>query len=246
MRKISILLGAIILFILSANAQKKKHPFRQFEIGGEGGFTIDYLTVRDPAGNLLSSSGLVLGSGIGGPRIRRYINKNIFIEAAFLWKENTFGFYFKQQPDYGGWGTNGSQTFMIPIRAGYELSLSKKVSLNTTAGIVPSFITLHGGSYGYGTSNPGNISYSYEMRNEYKKTYITIQPGISLSHLIRKRIRFSYGVNYYHGLSDAELYDVSYRINNGPVQNAVIAHRGSFINYNGSLSYLFSIKRKIK
>ena len=242
MRKTTALLG-IILFTFSINAQTIRNSFRHFEIGGEGGFTIDYLTVRDPAGNVLRSSGLVLASGLGGPKVRSYFNRSIFVEAAFLWKENMFGFYFKQQPDYGGWGTNGSQTFIIPLRLGYESHFLKKVSLNTVIGVVPSFITRHSGSSGYGTMSPG-ISYSFHMRDEYKKLYFSIQPGICLSHLIKNQLTFSYGINYYHSLDDAELYDVGYSINNGQIEHAVIAQRGSFINYNASLTYRFDLRKR--
>jgi len=237
MRKISALLIFAILFTLSINAQKRF--FKQFEIGAEGGPTLDYLTVRDPAGNLEAKYGLV--NGTGGPKIRGYLDRHFFVEAAFLWKGNSFGLRFKQV--YRSWSTNASRSFMIPVRVGYGFNFSKKISLNVTAGIVPSFIIFHGGANGFGTTYPA-ISYSYQMRDEYKKTYVTIQPGISFSHLIKKRIKFSYGVNYYHGLSDVELYDVSYSINNGPVQNAIIANRGSFINYNLGLSYVFLLKRK--
>lgn len=239
MRKISALF-LVILFTLTVNAQSKRNFFRRCEVGGEGGLTIDHLVIRDPAGNM-DRGGSV--NGMGGAKFRTYLDRNLFIEAAFLWKENTFGFRFKQQRNYGNWSTNGSLIFMIPLRFGYEYKVTKKTSFTAIAGVVPSFITLHSGLTGFGTTYPENIFYSFHMKDEYKKIYVTLQPGISISHLIMNRIKFSYGINYYYGLSDAELYDVSYSINNGPMQSAVIANRGSFINYNGSLTYRFDLRK---
>lgn len=244
MRKTSTLC-IIILFAFSINAQIKRSFFRQFEIGGEGGVTIDFLTSRDPANNLrVRSTGLV--SGMGGAKIRRYIDRSFFLEAAFLWKENAFGFRFKQEPGY--WTTNGAKIFIIPLRAGYDWRFSNKMSIAVLAGIVPSFITLSSaGAGGYGNVFPDNndyIEYTHRTRDEYKRTYLTLQPGISVSHLIKKRIKFSIGVIYYSGFRDLELTDVSYTINNGPIQNAVIANRGTFINYNGSLTYRFDLRKR--
>ena len=244
MRKLSTL-SLIIFFALSINAQSKK-DFRRFEFGGEGGPTIDHLTTRDPAANLRrGSTGLV--SGMGGAKIRRYIDKNFFLEAAFLLKEDAFGFRFQQQS--GWWLTDGASIFMIPLRAGYDWHFSNKMSLAVLAGIVPSFITSsRAGAGGFGnafTDNNNYIEYTYLTRDEYKKWYLTLQPGISVSHLIKKRIKFSVGVNYYHGFRDLELTDVSYNINNGSVQRAVVANRGNFITYSGSLTYRFDMRRRL-
>jgi len=245
MRKISTLFLLVILFDLSANSQTKRSSFKEFEIGGEGGLTMDYLTIRDPGDNLRRSH--FQESGMGGPKIRQYIDTNFFLEAAFLWKENVFGFVFKQES--GTWHTNGSKIFIIPLRVGYHWYVSNKVSVNVLAGIVPTFVTLSiQGSGGYGGITGGNndiIYYDYSARDEYKKFYLTVQPGISVSHLIKKKFKFAIGVNYYHGFIDVELRDVTYRINNGPVQHAVVANRGSFTCYTAAVTYRFDLRKKI-
>ena len=246
MRKIITLLLFTILFDHSANSQTKRSFFKEFEIGGEGGLTMDYLVIRDSGDNIRRSN--FQESGMGGPKIRQYIDTNFFIEAAFLWKENVFGFVFKQES--GTRHTNASKIFLIPLRAGYHWYVSNKVSISVLAGIVPTFVTLSiEGSNAYGGITGGNndiIYYDYSARDESKKFYFTVQPGISISHLIRKKIRFAIGVNYYHGFTDVELTDVTYRINNGPVQHAVVVNRGSFICYTAAVTYRFDLKKNKK
>jgi hypothetical protein len=244
MRKISTLLLFAILFDLAANSQTERSFFKEFEIGGEVGVTLDYLISRDPAGNMIRAKGLQ--SGLRGPRVRKYFDKHFFTELAFLWKENSFGFQYKQQPPNSNFTSSSSQSFIIPFRVGYDLHMTDNFSFTVLGGIVPSFIKVHYDIVDHGNDYAENIYVQYQTRDEYKRSYITIQPGALLSYLIEKRVRFSLGVNYYHGFSDVEYYDINYRINNGPIQSGVIASRGSFISYNAGLSYLFDFRKKVE
>jgi hypothetical protein len=237
MRKLYFTFLSVFLISCSCFAQSLKKNTLKFEIGVEGGLTSDYLKVRDEAGNLQRGKNLL--SGTGGPKIRLYLNDKFFLEAAFMFKENSFGYTFKQHPESrGSGGSGGSEIFFIPIKAGYEYKLSKKVAFNIFVGLAPGLITLNSGSSGYGKLDPGNINFTYQMRDKYKKNYLTLTSGVSLSHLIAKRFKCSAGANLYAGVSDVEIYDFEYSINGGPVQFASIANRGSFINYNVGLSYL--------
>jgi len=151
-------------------------------VGVEGGITSDYLKANDPGNNL--ERGKLLLSGTGGAKVRAYLTRRVFVEAAFLFKENAFGFTFKQVEYKGNGSSNGSNIFFIPVRLGYEWKLSDKIYLNATGAVVPTFITLYSQTSSGGTINPGAISFSSKARTEYKKTNPTLQTGPCLSNII--------------------------------------------------------------
>lgn len=238
MRKNFTLLLAFALFYTTGNTQQKK--FKHYEFGGEGGLTIDYLNIKDPDDYIRSSH--YLTSGLGGPKLRRYWSEKWFTEAAILFKENTFGIRLRNGSDVT---FNDSKIVMIPIRAGIKWKLSPKLNLSLITGVAPTFTQIfQDGSSGI--NYPGEISLTYAKRDNYKKTYVTVQSGVHLSHLIKKRISLETGLNYYMGFNTVETTDVNYTTNNGISNNAEIIRKGSFINYNLGVAYIFDLKSKIR
>lgn len=225
-----------ILFSPTIFAQTSK-----YEIGVEGGVTNDHYRMKDPLDNLRSVPCI---SGAGGVTLRKKINRNFFVETALLLKGSTFGFKLKQESGYSI--SDGAGMLMIPLRAGYSLRLSKKVSIAPITGVALAYKTTSGelSASSLISGNNSLIQYRYQEHNK-NSFLLLLQGSVSLEIIILKKIRFSFAPGYYYGLIRSHYFDVDYTVDalSSPTNHAIIKGYGSFINYNFGFKYLLPKKK---
>jgi hypothetical protein len=212
----------------------------QYEFGIEGGFADDKYKVSDQNGNLITIPCI---SGIAGISFRWYSNKKLFYEIAALAKQYNTGFALKQQSSNV---TNNAYTaLMLPLRAGYNLNLSERVSLVPVLGVAP-VVKISGkeGSSGslYETNSVAEIEWHYTTRPLNRNFYALVQGGLGLEFnpFTFPGLKFSISANYYYQwLKTVSLLDIDYKINNGAVQKGNLSGKGRFLNGSIGVKYAF-------
>lgn len=234
MKKTALLSIMLLLVSYLVTAQGK------YEIGVEGGITMDKYKIKDANNNL---GNVPCVSGIGGINFRINNRKNFFYEMALLKKEYTDGLKMKQEDGYTV--TNSDEVILLPLRLGYYFPLSKHFTIVPAIGIVPAYKTLDQQGVSSSQYTPNTVwstGYTYTTRAMRSDFYSLAQGGLSLECKCFKRIKLSFATNYYQGLSKIAIYDIKYKIDNGPIQQAWMYGKGSFINYNFGIKYLLPEK----
>ncbi|HNF28711.1 MAG TPA: outer membrane beta-barrel protein [Chitinophagaceae bacterium] len=232
-KQIALLYLLCSAFITTATAQKYK-----FEIGTEGGLVYTKYKIKDPQKNLQN---VPCQSGIGGINFRINTQKQKwFYEIAFLAMEYTDGLKLKQQ---NSWFTSNSDAvIMFSLRAGYNFKLDKNFSIIPLIGLAPVIKTLNqdGGEGYYEEGNSSfNSLYHYTRIEIDKNIFMLLQGGIGIEYRFAKKLKFSAAFNYYQGFTNNAIYDINYQINTDPVQTANMYGKGTFVNYQAGLKFLF-------
>ncbi len=222
----------IILISLNTNAQ-------YFEIGASGGLTFNTYKFKPqnaPFRKTFSPGGDA-GISLRYTCIKRYI-----IELGAYAYTNTKG-YGLDARDMGYFISGEDAIVFIPLNIGYQFLLSKKYDIVPFIGASIQFITQNNeGSSGGGyieDQNTGQIITGYEdyRRLLGKKSFFTANIGFSIERKIGKKFKIVFTPTYYQGLSKYAIYDINYKIDNGPMQYATLEDKGSFLNFNLGVKY---------
>ena len=228
-KKLSFLILPFI-FTVSSYSQYR------FEIGGEGGPSSDFYKIVDSGNNLET---IPCASGFGGVIVRLNSKKKYFVEMGVLAKEYTIGLKLSQQSSY--LTNNHFEILFVPLRFGYPLALSRKLSFTPHAGITPVIKTFkEGGSLNSNveTNSTGSLKYEYTSRAMNKNLFMLINGGAAVEWKFWRQLKFAAGINYYKGLTEVSVADVKYQINSEPEKSGQLVSEGSFLAYTFGIRYL--------
>lgn len=226
-----IIFPCLLLFACLISAAQTK-----YEVGIEGKIVSCKYRISD-ACNQLATVPCV--SGAAGINFRVNTGKSLFYEGALMFTEYGEGLGFNKAPATGY--TNSDAALLLALRAGAYLRLSGKFSLTPVVGLVPGVVVDNtDGRYSSTTQfATDTLRYEYTSRQLHRKFLILAQGGIGLDHKPGKRIRIAFMPAYYLGLRRNKIFDVNYRVNNGPVRPETTYGKGRFIPYGLSVGYLF-------
>jgi hypothetical protein len=209
---------------------------QRFEFGIEGGPINCYYSFKETSNHLES---VPCVNGYGGINCRYNSRKRLFGELGILKAEYTKGFKVKEELGYST--SNHDEVLLFPVRLGYLMSLSKKLTVASTIGITTGIKTLNQDrSYGssIGSSNSNSFQYNYRFRQMGKDVYTMLNGGVAVEWRFLKRIKFSTGINYFGGLSRISVADVQYRVNADPPQTGEWIGKGSFMAISFGFKYM--------
>ncbi len=230
-----------LFFVLACGRSQAQH---KYEVGIEFGATNDLYDFNDPGGYLKKTAAV---SGAGGINFRHNLKKNLFLEAALIYRESQFGFRFQSQQ--GGSYTNQDELLMLPLRAGYYFKLSDKISISPIIGVAPVYRSFagSGASSGAFTSNNTTVFYSYTGKDTRKDFFFLLQGGVSLDYIFSDKWRFSFNPNFYYGFKTINIHEMDYTVTSPGsfrVSKSFINGYGSMLNYNFGIRYLLRSKKK--
>jgi hypothetical protein len=134
---------------------------------------------------------------------------------------------------------------MVPLRVGYNLYLSERLSLAPVLGLAPVLkISSKEGSSGslYERNSVAEIEWHYTTRPLNRDIYALIQGGLGLecNPFTFPALKFSISANYYYQwLKTVSLLDIDYKINNGAVQKGNLSGKGRFLSCSIGVKYAF-------
>ncbi len=229
-----LLISVLILnlFIHWANCQTRTY------LGFEASMALDMYELTDEGTELKKTP---LGEGHWGINCRQDINTNLFLETGLLRKYYAEGFGFKNIS--GGSSSNAFDAWLIPIRLGTKIDISKnKLFLIPVIGylfcINSDFGSSGGGSGSIKTSND-SIAYVYtdNLKSQY---YSLLQTGIGCEFSIFKSAIISISTNYFTGFKIVKELDISYTKDHSPTMAGKTYSKGEFWNLSVSLAYPIS------
>jgi hypothetical protein len=237
MEQLKTSIGAllIILALFSSLISFGQH---RYAIGVEGGFSDDKYRVSDRNGNLITIPCI---SGVAGINFRVNQDKKLFYEVAFLAKQYATGFALKQQSS--NVSSDAFVALLIPVRAGYHLNFSDRLSLVPVAGISPAFkISGKEGITGslYEKNDVAEVEWHFTTRPSDRNFYVLAQGGLGLEYipLLFSNLKFVVNTNYYYQwLKTVNALDIEYKINNGPSQQGNLYGKGRFLNFSVGVKY---------
>jgi hypothetical protein len=233
MKRISLLAALTFIILIPAIAQNRTL------IGIEGNLTSDYYKISDP-GNEMKK--VPIAGGLAGILVRQEIGKKIFLETGVMMKNYDEGIGFKK--DFGYSTSTGFSAWVIPLRAGMVIPTGwKRLRLvpviGYALGINRDFYYGAGGGAGTTTTNTHTVSYEYY--NEYtNEVFHLLQAGLGLQFRFFKRGNLTVSGNFYPGLTTVMEQDISYSIDNGPIQFATAEGRGRFWSIGLGIQYPIS------
>jgi hypothetical protein len=212
---------AILLLSTTAIAQHKTYLSLEFSSGN------DIYEITDD-GDMLKS--VPLWGPVGGVTIRQELSRKWFVEAGALVKAYQEGFGF--EGDSYSSATSDDNTWLIPLRIGYNINVVKKrlflvPTAGYTLGIAP--------PYGVGVSqrlhdNASSLHVVYQYTDyEYLSKYISlIQGALALEYTFADAWIVSLNTGYYKGLNKFTEIDITYSVDNGPETNGKAVSYGDF------------------
>ncbi len=230
-----------LILALSCGSSQAQH---KFEVGIEFGATNDFYDFNDPGGHLKKTAAV---SGAGGINFRYNLKKNLFLEAALVYRESQFGFRFQSQQ--GGSSTNQDELLMLPLRAGYYFRLSDKINISPVVGITPVYRSFAGSTASSGafTSNNTTVFYSYTGKDISRNFFFLVQGGVSVDYIFSDKWRFSFNPNFYYGFKTINIHEMDYTVTspgNFTVSKSFINGYGSMLNYNFGIRYFLRSKMR--
>jgi len=218
-----------MLTILNIKAQQK------FEIGIEGGVSQYFYSIVETQNNLKNTPNI---SGFGGVNFRLNSNKKFFGEVGFILTEYTEGIKLRQELGYIT--SNHDGVLIIPFRFGRPFLIAKCLSFVPSVGMALAIKTSSqdGSSSSYRES-VGNTSlmYDYTFRRNGKDLFFLMNGNAMFEWEFKNKMKVLAGVNYYQGFTKVSVADISYKINNEPMQAGLLIGKGTFIGYSIGLKY---------
>jgi hypothetical protein len=221
----TFLLTVLLAAFLAAGAQHR------FEVGVEGGPLFTQYTLIDP-GNKLATTSCV--SGYGGINFRFNTKDNYFLEVGLLATEHWAGFKIRNGSTLK---KNSDAVLLLPVRFGYEVELTKNISLVPVAGFSPVIKTLsQDGSTG--SLNTPDITLSHTAREMNKDFYLLLLAGAAVEVTTGSNIKLGFGSTYYRGLTRIVIWDIQYQKSGDQTRTANLISKGGFTSGQVSVKYL--------
>lgn len=234
MKRLLLITVLISFFYLGALGQRKTW------LGIEASITSDQYNTTDPGNEMRKIP--ILGA-LGGVVVRQEISARFFLETAILFKNYDEGIGFKKEPGYST--STGFNAWVLPLRAGMKFLICRRkpIYLVPVAGYAFGLNAdyNYGAGGGSGTTITNTDIVQYDYTSSYKsQTFHLLQAGAAIQFRFFRKASIQVSGNYYAGLTRIMEQDVSYSINNGAPQNALIRGNGSFWNIGVGMQYPIS------
>jgi hypothetical protein len=235
--RFKVFIGTLLIILALFSSFTSFSQFR-YAIGVEAGLSDDKYRVSDRNGNLITIPCI---SGVAGINFRMNPDDKLFYEVAFLAKQYTTGFALKQQSS--NVGNDAFVALLIPVRAGYHLNFSDRLSFVPLIGLSPAFkISGKEGVAGsfFEKNQVAEVEWHFTTRSLKRDFYALVQGGLGLEYtpLLFPNLKLALSTNYYYQwLSTVNILDINYKINNGRVQQGNLFGKGRFLNLSAGVRY---------
>jgi hypothetical protein len=210
-------------------------------LGLEAAVYEDQNSIGEDSGGILST--IPTKFILYGVNIRRDFNPKWFIETGVVYKEYYQSITFGQPYNYP-YTLHAFMCLQIPVRVGYKVRLTDRVSLIPEPGISMGF-NIGSVSDGFGgatnTTSGSRIEYYASANNEHR-FFILINPAIALERIFFNSLVLSLYAGRSWGLTELSELKVDYTIDNSSSYSGTIVNKGNF--FYGGISLKYPIRRK--
>jgi len=180
-------------------------------------------------------------------KVGRQFSRHTALEFTVQMKDNALAWDLSNG-DYNPFDTRVQYVPILGLRLLNSLSITDKLSLNTSLGYARGFnlpffsTTRYGILIEPGINQTEEINFDYTYKGTEKKTYGLMEAGVGLDYLINDRLSFTTSLNYFIGFENILNNRIDYIAGEGNRGDFEISSKGSF--YSVDLGFIYRFKKE--